>query len=159
MSSFWTAEEIDLSDDAMHWAAPSDDERHFVSHVLAFAASDGSSSRTSSSASAATCSCPRRAASTASRSRWRTSIETYALLIDAYVKAPAERERLLRAIETVPCVKAKAEWALKWIVDATFGECLVAFAVVEGIFFSGSFCALFWLKKRGLMPGSPSRTS
>ena len=156
VASFWTAEEIDLSDDAKDWAALSDDERHFVSHVLAFfAASDGVVVENLVERFCRDVQLPEaRCFYGFQIAMENIHSETYALLIDAYVKAPAERERLLRAIETVPCVKAKAEWALKWIgSDATFGERLVAFAVVEGIFFSGSFCALFWLKKRGLMPG------
>ncbi|MGI4727715.1 MAG: ribonucleotide-diphosphate reductase subunit beta, partial [Janthinobacterium lividum] len=79
--------------------------------------------------------------------------ETYALLIDSYIKNPVEKDRLFHAIDTVPCVKKKAEWALKWINNGNFAQRLVAFAAVEGIFFSGSFCSIFWLKKRGLMPG------
>ncbi len=79
--------------------------------------------------------------------------ETYSLLIDTYIKDPKEKQRLFQAIETVPCVKKKADWALKWIKSDNFAERLVAFAAVEGIFFSGSFCSIFWLKKRGLMPG------
>ena len=156
VASFWTAEEIDLSDDAKDWAALSDDERHFVSHVLAFfAASDGVVVENLVERFCRDVQLPEaRCFYGFQIAMENIHSETYALLIDAYVKAPAERERLLRAIETVPCVKAKAEWALKWIgSEATFGERLVAFAVVEGIFFSGSFCALFWLKKRGLMPG------
>ena len=156
VASFWTAEEIDLSDDAKDWAALSDDERHFVSHVLAFfAASDGIVVENLAERFCRDVQLPEaRCFYGFQLAMENIHSETYALLIDAYVKAPAERERLLRAIETVPCVKAKAEWALKWIgSEATFGERLVAFAVVEGIFFSGSFCALFWLKKRGLMPG------
>ena len=156
VASFWTAEEIDLSDDAKDWAALSDDERHFVSHVLAFfAASDGIVVENLAERFCRDVQLPEaRCFYGFQIAMENIHSETYALLIDAYVKAPAERERLLRAIETVPCVKAKAEWALKWIgSEATFGERLVAFAVVEGIFFSGSFCALFWLKKRGLMPG------
>jgi ribonucleoside-diphosphate reductase beta chain len=79
--------------------------------------------------------------------------ETYSLLIDTYIKDPVEKDRLFHAIETVPCVKKKADWALRWITNGSFVERLVAFAAVEGIFFSGSFCSIFWLKKRGLMPG------
>ena len=79
--------------------------------------------------------------------------ETYALLIDTYIKDPQEKHRLFHAIDTVPAVKKKAEWALRWIENGSFAERLVAFAAVEGIFFSGSFCSIFWLKKRGLMPG------
>ena len=86
--------------------------------------------------------------------------ETYSLLIDTYVKDKAEKAHLFNALETVPCVRKKADWALRWITESRrFAERLVAFAVVEGIFFSGSFCAIFWLKKRGLMPGLPSPTS
>ena len=138
------------------WEKLKPDEKHFISHVLAFfAASDGIVNENLVERFASEVQLPEaRCFYGFQIAMENIHSETYALLIDAYVKAPAERERLLRAIETVPCVKAKAEWALKWIgSDATFGERLVAFAVVEGIFFSGSFCALFWLKKRGLMPG------
>ncbi len=79
--------------------------------------------------------------------------ETYSLLIDSYIKDPVEKDHLLRAIDTIPCVKDKADWALRWIGKGSFAERLIAFAAVEGIFFSGSFCSIFWLKKRGLMPG------
>ena len=155
---FWTAEEIDLSNDIRDWNHRLDDnERHFISHVLAFfSASDGIVNenlveRFSNEVQLAE-----------ARSFYGFQImmenihsETYSLLIDTYVKDAAEREYLFDAIETIPCIKDKANWALKWIADrhSTFSERLVAFAAVEGIFFSGSFASIFWLKKRGLMPG------
>jgi ribonucleoside-diphosphate reductase subunit M2 len=157
-ASFWTAEEMDLSKDLHDWNNRlNDNERHFVSHVLAFfAASDGIVNenlveRFSNEVQAAEARC-----------FYGFQImmenihsETYSLLIDTYIKDPAEREYLFDAVETIPCVKKKADWALTWISDrqATFAERLVAFAAVEGIFFSGSFASIFWLKKRGLMPG------
>ncbi|KAF9534797.1 beta subunit of ribonucleotide reductase [Crepidotus variabilis] len=157
-ASFWTAEEMDLSKDMHDWDNRlNDDERYFISHVLAFfAASDGIVNenlieRFSNEVQAAEARC-----------FYGFQImmenihsETYSLLIDTYIKDPVQREYLFDAIETVPCVKRKAEWALRWISDkrSSFGERLVAFAAVEGIFFSGSFASVFWLKKRGLMPG------
>ncbi|CAE6500745.1 unnamed protein product [Rhizoctonia solani] len=157
-ASFWTAEEMDLSKDLHDWDNKlNDNERHFISHVLAFfAASDGIVNenlieRFSNEVQAAEARC-----------FYGFQImmenihsETYSLLIDTYIKEPAQREFLFDAIETIPCIKKKANWALKWISDrrSTFAERLVAFAAVEGIFFSGSFASIFWLKKRGLMPG------
>jgi ribonucleoside-diphosphate reductase subunit M2 len=157
-ASFWTAEEIDLSKDTHDWTNKlNDNERHFISHVLAFfAASDGIVNenlveRFSNEVQAAEARC-----------FYGFQImmenihsETYSLLIDTYIKDPARREYLFDAIETIPCIKKKADWALRWISDrgASFAERLVAFAAVEGIFFSGSFASVFWLKKRGLMPG------
>ncbi|PVF96458.1 putative small subunit of ribonucleotide reductase [Serendipita vermifera] len=157
-ASFWTAEEMDLSKDLHDWENKlNDNERHFISHVLAFfAASDGIVNenlveRFSGEVQAAEARC-----------FYGFQImmenihsETYSLLIDTYIKDPAQREYLFDAIENIPCIKRKADWALKWISDrrSTFGERLIAFAAVEGIFFSGSFAAIFWLKKRGLMPG------
>ncbi|WP_295122229.1 ribonucleoside-diphosphate reductase small subunit [uncultured Chitinophaga sp.] len=154
-ASFWTAEEIDLSADLKDWAALNDGERHFISHVLAFfAASDGIVNENLAVNFMSEVQIPE------ARCFYGFQImmenihsETYALLIDTYVKDPAEKDRLFHAIETVPAVKKKAEWALRWIDNGTFAERLVAFAAVEGIFFSGSFCSIFWLKKRGLMPG------
>lgn len=154
-ASFWTAEEIDLSDDQKHWDALSDGERHFISHVLAFfAASDGIVNENLAVNFMSEVQVPE------ARCFYGFQImmenihsETYALLIDSYIKNPAEKDRLFHAIDTVPCVKKKAEWALKWINNGNFAQRLVAFAAVEGIFFSGSFCSIFWLKKRGLMPG------
>ncbi|PWN21318.1 ribonucleotide reductase R2 subunit variant [Microstroma glucosiphilum] len=157
-ASFWTAEEIDLSKDMHDWDNKlNDNERHFISHVLAFfAASDGIVNenlveRFSSEVQAAEARC-----------FYGFQImmenihsETYSLLIDTYIREPEQREFLFDAVETIPVVKQKADWALRWISDknATFAERLIAFAAVEGIFFSGSFASIFWLKKRGLMPG------
>ncbi|TWJ04423.1 ribonucleoside-diphosphate reductase beta chain [Mucilaginibacter frigoritolerans] len=154
-ASFWTAEEIDLSDDQKHWDAMNDGERHFVSHVLAFfAASDGIVNENLAVNFMSEVQLPE------ARCFYGFQImmenihsETYALLIDTYIKDPAEKDRLFHAIDTVPCVGKKAEWALRWINNGSFAERLIAFAAVEGIFFSGSFCSIFWLKKRGLMPG------
>jgi ribonucleoside-diphosphate reductase beta chain len=154
-ASFWTAEEIDLSDDMKHWENLNDGERHFISHILAFfAASDGIVNENLAVNFMSEVQVPE------ARCFYGFQImmenihsETYALLIDTYVKDPAEKDRLFHAIDTVPAVQKKAEWALKWINNGTFAQRLVAFAAVEGIFFSGSFCSIFWLKKRGLMPG------
>ncbi|KAJ7286181.1 ribonucleotide reductase small subunit [Mycena rebaudengoi] len=145
-ASFWTAEEMDLSKDLHDWNNKlNNDERHFISHVLAFfAASDGIVQVAEA-----------RCFYGFQIMMENIHSETYSLLIDTYIKEPAEREYLFDAIETIPCIKRKADWALRWITDeqSTFGERLVAFAAVEGIFFSGSFASIFWMKKRGLMPG------
>jgi ribonucleoside-diphosphate reductase beta chain len=154
-ASFWTAEEIDLSDDMKHWESMNDGERHFISHVLAFfAASDGIVNENLAINFMSEVQLPE------ARCFYGFQImmenihsETYALLIDTYIKDPAEKDRLFHAIDTVPCVGKKAQWALRWINNGSFAERLIAFAAVEGIFFSGSFCSIFWLKKRGLMPG------
>lgn len=154
-ASFWTAEEIDLGDDMKHWESMNDGERHFISHVLAFfAASDGIVNENLAINFMSEVQLPE------ARCFYGFQImmenihsETYALLIDTYIKDPAEKDRLFHAIDTVPCVGKKAQWALRWINNGTFAERLIAFAAVEGIFFSGSFCSIFWLKKRGLMPG------
>jgi len=154
-ASFWTAEEIDLGDDMKHWESLNDGERHFISHVLAFfAASDGIVNENLAINFMSEVQLPE------ARCFYGFQImmenihsETYALLIDTYIKDPAEKDRLFHAIDTVPCVGKKAQWALRWINNGTFAERLIAFAAVEGIFFSGSFCSIFWLKKRGLMPG------
>ena len=157
-ASFWTVEEIDLSHDLWDWHDKlTANERHFLSYVLAFfAASDGIVNenlveRFSNEVQAAEARC---------FYGFQIMIEnvhseTYSLLIDTYIKDPAERAFLFDAIETIPCIKKKADWALRWISDerSVFAERLVAFAAVEGIFFSGSFASIFWLKKRGLMPG------
>ncbi|GMI57860.1 hypothetical protein ScalyP_jg10677 [Parmales sp. scaly parma] len=156
-ASFWTAEEIDLVQDTKDWVSLTNNERHFVSHILAFfAASDGIVNENLASNFATEVTVPE------ARCFYGFQIavenihsETYSLLIDTYVKDTAEKNHLLNAIETVPCVGKKANWALRWCdrENASFAERCVAFAAVEGIFFSGSFCAVFWLKKRGLMPG------
>ena len=154
-ASFWTAEEIDLSADQKDWDNLTDGERHFIGHVLAFfAASDGIVNENLAINFMSEVQVPE------ARCFYGFQImmenihsETYALLIDTYIKNPKEKNHLLHAIDTVPCVTRKANWALKWIENGTFAQRLVAFAAVEGIFFSGSFCSIFWLKKRGLMPG------
>jgi ribonucleoside-diphosphate reductase beta chain len=154
-ASFWTAEEIDLSGDMKDWASLNDGERHFISHVLAFfAASDGIVNENLAVNFMSETQLPEARCFYGFQIMMENiHAETYALLIDSYIKDPQEKHRLFHAIETVPAVKKKAEWALRWIENGSFAERLVAFAAVEGIFFSGSFCSIFWLKKRGLMPG------
>ena len=154
-ASFWTAEEIDLSQDLTDWKNLNDGERHFISHILAFfAASDGIVNENLAEHFVA------EVQYTEAKFFYGFQIamenihsETYSLLIDTYIKDNGERDRLLNAIEHIDCVKKKADWALRWIDNGNFAERLVAFAAVEGIFFSGSFCSIFWMKKRGLMPG------
>jgi ribonucleoside-diphosphate reductase beta chain len=154
-ASFWTAEEIDLSQDIADWKKMNDGERHFVSHVLAFfAASDGIVNENLAN------NFLKEVQYAEAKCFYGFQImmenihsETYSLLIDTYINDPKEKDHLLRAIETIDCVKKKADWALKWIESDNFVERLISFAAVEGIFFSGSFCSIFWLKKRGLMPG------
>jgi ribonucleoside-diphosphate reductase beta chain len=154
-ASFWTAEEIDLSQDLADWKKMNDGERHFVSHVLAFfAASDGIVNENLAN------NFLKEVQFAEAKCFYGFQImmenihsETYSLLIDTYINDPKEKDHLLRAIETIDCVKKKADWALKWIESDNFVERLISFAAVEGIFFSGSFCSIFWLKKRGLMPG------
>jgi ribonucleoside-diphosphate reductase beta chain len=156
-ASFWTAEEIDLTHDIKDWARMSQNEQHFIKMVLAFfAASDGIVLENLAERFLKEVQIPEaRCFYGFQLAMENIHSETYSLLIDTYEKDAAERARLFNAIETVPAVTLKAEWALKWIKSATstFAERLVAFAAVEGIFFSGSFCAIFWLKKRNLMPG------
>jgi len=159
VGSFWTVEEIDLAADLKDWERLSDQERHFIKMVLAFfAASDGIVMENidlnfGSEVQIA------EARSFYAYQSFNESIhsETYSLMIDKLVKDPVEKQSLFQALETVPAVAEKAAWAMKWIGERTrknsFPQRLVAFACVEGIFFSGSFCAIFWLKKRGLMPG------
>ena len=154
-ASFWTAEEIDLSQDQKDWNNLNDNERHFIKHVLAFfAASDGIVNENLAVNFMQEVQMPE------ARCFYGFQImmenihsETYSLLIDTYIKDPKEKDYLFNALETVPAVQKKGEWALKWINSDNFAERLIAFAAVEGIFFSGSFCSIFWLKKRGLMPG------
>lgn len=155
---FWTAEEIDLSNDIRDWNnCLNDNDRRFISHVLAFfAASDGIVNenlvgRFSNEVQVAEA----RFFYGFQAMMENIHSETYSLLIDTYIKDPGEREYLFDAVETIPCIKRKADWALRWISDqdSSFSERLVAFAAVEGIFFSGSSASIFWLKKRGLMPG------
>tara|TARA_Y100000389_G_C17467694_1_gene527136 strand:- start:628 stop:1692 length:1065 start_codon:yes stop_codon:yes gene_type:complete len=154
-ASFWTAEEIDLQQDLVDWEKLNENEQYFVKNVLAFfAASDGIVNEN-------------LAENFVSEVQYAEAkffygfqiamenihSETYSLLIDTYVKNKEEKDRLFNALETIPAVQKKAEWALKWVESDSFAERLIAFAAVEGIFFSGSFCSIFWLKSRGLMPG------
>src|SRR6188508_2111800 len=154
-ASFWTAEEIDLSSDTKDWENLNDGERHFISHVLAFfAASDGIVNENLAVNFMREVQYPEAKCFYGFQIMMENiHSETYSLLIDTYIKDNTEKTRLLHAIDTVPCVQKKANWALKYIGQGGFAERLIAFAAVEGIFFSGSFCSIFWLKKRGLMPG------
>lgn len=156
MASFWTAEEIDLSYDWRDWRAMNDNERWFISHILAFfAAADGIVNENLAGRFMNEIQIPEI------RNFYGMQIfmeqihsETYSLLIDTYIKDKTEKNRLFNAIETIPCIAKKADWAQRWIKSSnSFAERLVAFAAVEGIFFSGAFCSIFWLKKRNLMPG------
>ncbi len=155
-ASFWTAEEIDLHQDLTDWNNKlNDDERYFIKHILAFfAASDGIVNENLAE------NFVNEVQYTEAKFFYGFQImmenihsETYSLLIDTYIKDPVESNKLFNAIETFDAIKKKAEWALRWIESPSFAERLIAFAAVEGIFFSGSFCSIFWLKKRGLMPG------
>ena len=157
MDCFWRAEEIDLSKDIKHWATLNNDEQHFIKHILAFfAASDGIvldnlGQRFMNEVHIAEA----RAAYGFQIMMENIHSETYSLLIDTLVKEEREKTNLFEAINNYPCIKKKADWAIKWINDkrSSFATRLIAFAAVEGIFFSGSFCSIYWLKKRGLMPG------
>ena len=155
-ASIWTAEELDLSADISDWENKlNDDERYFIKHILAFfAASDGIVNENLAENFVA------EVQYTEAKFFYGFQImmenihsETYSLLIDTYIGDQKEKDYLFNAIETFEPVKKKAEWALRWIDNGSFAERLIAFAAVEGIFFSGSFCSIFWLKKRGLMPG------
>ncbi len=155
-ASFWTAEEIDLSQDLNDWNNKlSDEERYFVKHILAFfAASDGIVNENLAE------NFVNEVQYAEAKFFYGFQImmenihsETYSLLIDTYVKDEAEKDDLFNALEVFPAIKKKADWALKWIESDSFAERLIAFAAVEGIFFSGAFCSIYWLKKRGLMPG------
>ena len=157
LNCFWRAEEIDLSKDLEHWNTLTDNEKHFIKYVLAFfAASDGivienlgvrflKDIQLSEA----------RACYTIQMAIETIHSETYSLLIDTYIKDKNEKTKLFKGLEEFPCIKKKGDWALKWIEDeeSSFATRLIAFACVEGIFFSGSFCSIYWLKKRGLMPG------
>ena len=156
MASIWTAEEIDLHQDITDWTEKlNDDERYFIKHVLAFfAASDGIVNENLAE------NFVNEVQYSEAKFFYGFQImmenihsETYSLLIDTYVKDESERDELFNALEVFPAIKKKADWALKWIDSPSFAERLIAFAAVEGIFFSGSFCSIFWLKKRGIMPG------
>ena len=156
-ANFWTTEELDLSKDLMDWKKLTKDEVHFIEHVLAFfAASDGIVNENLVERF-----CQEVKVLEAKFfygfqiAMENIHSETYSLLIDTYIKDLERKDYLFNAIDTIPCVQKKAEWALKWIndKDSPFVNRVIGFAAVEGIFFSGSFCSIFWLKKRGLMPG------
>ncbi|KAL6772424.1 RIR2 [Auxenochlorella protothecoides x Auxenochlorella symbiontica] len=155
-ASFWTAEEVDLGSDMQDWEKLNENEKHFISHILAFfAGADGIVLENLGVRFMKEVTIPEARAFYG----FQIAIENihnemYSLLLDAYIKDPRQKDMLFHATETVPVVKKKADWALKWISSAErFAERLVAFACVEGIFFSGSFCSIYWVKKRGLMPG------
>eukprot|EP00922_Rhytidocystis_sp_ex-Travisia-forbesii_P041209 GHVS01061530.1.p1 GENE.GHVS01061530.1~~GHVS01061530.1.p1 ORF type:complete len:341 (+),score=54.88 GHVS01061530.1:83-1105(+) len=155
-ASFWTAEEIDLAQDHYDWASLSEDEKHFIKHVLAFfAASDGIVLENLATKFLKEVKMPEvRAFYAFQIAMENVHSETYSLLIDEYIRDGEEKNQLFGAIEHIDAVKAKANWAIKWInASNSFAERLIGFAAVEGILFSGSFCAIYWLKKRGLMPG------
>ena len=154
-ATFWTTKEVDLYSDLTDWEKLSADEQHFVKHVLAFfAASDGIVNENLAENFVKEVQYPEAKHFYGFQIMMENiHSQMYSLLINTYIKDKAEQDYLFRAIETVPVVKKKAEWALRWITSGTFAERLIAFAAVEGIFFSGSFCSIFWLKKRGLMPG------
>merc|ERR1719454_1362681 len=155
-ASFWTAEEIDLAQDMRDWDGLSNDEQHFIKHVLAFfAASDGIVNENLSTNFSEEIQVPEaRAFYGFQMAMENIHSETYSLLIEQYIRDADERLKLFHAIETIPAVQVKAEWAVNWMnKDRSFYERLVGFACVEGILFSGSFSAIYWLKKRGLMPG------
>jgi len=155
-ASFWTAEEIDLSQDNKDWEGLTDPERYFVKHVLAFfAASDGIVLENLSGAFSVEVQVPEaRAFYGFQIAMENIHSETYSLLIEQYIRDPAEKDQVFNAIETMPAVEEKSRWAIQWMNrENSFSERIVAFAAVEGVLFSGSFCAIYWLKKRGLMPG------
>jgi len=157
VASFWTVEEVDLSKDLNDWDSLKDGEKHFIKHVLAFfAASDGIVNENLIERFCQEVTIPEaRCFYGFQIAMENIHSEMYSLLINNYIRDKDEQKKLFNAIETLPCVKKKADWALKWINhnSATYAERIVAFASVEGIFFSGSFASIFWLKKRGLMPG------
>lgn len=155
-ASFWTAEEIDLHQDVIDWETKlTDDERYFIKHILAFfAASDGIVNENLAENFIS------EVQYTEAKFFYGFQImmenihsEVYSLLIDTYIKNEKEKDELFRAIDVFPAIKKKAEWALKWVDSPSFAERLIAFSAVEGIFFSGAFCSIFWMKKRGLLPG------
>ncbi|KUF38601.1 ribonucleoside-diphosphate reductase [Myroides marinus] len=155
-ASFWTAEEIDLHQDLSDWNNKlNEDERYFIKHILAFfAASDGIVNENLAENFVNEVQYPEAKFFYGFQIMMENiHSETYSLLIDTYVKNEEEKDKLFRAIDVFPAIMKKAEWALKWIESESFAERLIAFAAVEGIFFSGAFCSIFWLKKRGLMPG------
>lgn len=164
-SSFWRAEEVDLSGDMRDWEKLNENEQYFIKNILAFfAGSDGIVNwNISDRFKEDIKQLEGLYKETSYLYNYQAMIEDvhnemYSLMLDTYIKSSEEKDHLFNAIETIPCVKKKAEWAMKWILDenSSFSQRLVAFAIVEGIFFSGSFCAIYWLKKRGLMTGLTS---
>ena len=157
MDCFWRAEEIDFSKDEKHWKTLTNKEQYFIKMVLAFfAASDGIVLENLGQRFMADVQLPEaRAAYGFQLMMENVHSEVYSLLIDTYIKEDREKDKLFTALDHFPCIKKKADWAIKWIEDkrSSFATRLIAFACVEGIFFSGSFCSIYWLKKRGLMPG------
>ena len=156
VASFWTVEEIDFSKDTKDWESLSDDERHFIKHILAFfAGSDGIVQENLATRFQRDVKSPvARLFYALQNAMEGIHSETYSILIDKYVKDKTEQNRLFDSITTIPCIAKKADWALKWIdSNDSFATRLVGFACVEGIFFSGAFCSIYWLKKRGLLPG------
>lgn len=157
MAVFWTPEEVDLSKDTAHWEKLNDQERHFIKHILGFfAGSDGIVMENLATRFMREVQWPEAKFFYSCQNLLEAvHSETYSLLIDTYINDPTEKNQLFKAVQTIPCVQKKADWALTWIdnKDASFATRLLAFAAVEGIFFSGAFCAIFWLKQRGIMPG------
>ena len=156
VASFWTVEEIDFQKDKVDWEKLSENEQFFIKQVLAFfAGSDGIVQENLATRFQRDIQSPVARLFYAFQNAMEgVHSETYSLLIDQYVKDPEEQKMYFRAIDTIPCIRKKADWALKWIDSGdSYATRLVGFACVEGIFFSGSFCAIYWLKKRGLMPG------
>ena len=156
-ASFWVAEELDLSKDIDDWETLTDNEKHFIKNVLAFFSSSDTIVNINLSERFINEIKPLEAKFVYNFQETIENVhsETYALLIDTYIKDPKEKHNLFNAIEKIPCVKRKAEWCFKWINDheSPFAQRLIAFAIVEGIFFSGAFCSIFWLKEKGKMPG------
>ena len=156
MANFWTPEEVDLSKDYSDFVKLTDNERHFIEHILAFfAGSDGIVNENLVERFCSEVKLPEAQFFYGFQIAMENiHSETYSLLIDTYIKNPIKKAKLFNAITTIPSIKKKADWAIRWIGDeSSFGERCIAFAAVEGIFFSGAFCSIFWLKKRGLMPG------
>jgi len=157
VSTYWTVEEIDFAKDGKDWDKLTNDEQHFIKNVLAFfAASDGIVNENLVLNFMSEIKVPEVLAFYSFQNAIETvHSETYSLLIDTYIKEEEEKNRLLNAVETIPCVRKKADWAIKWIESDkdNFATRLVAFACVEGIFFSGAFCSIYWLKERGVMHG------
>jgi ribonucleoside-diphosphate reductase beta chain len=157
LAVFWTPEEIDLSKDVAHWEKLTDNERYFIKNILGFfAGSDGIVMENLATRFMKEVQWPEAKFFYSCQNLLEAiHSESYALLIDTYITDPTEKAKLFKATQTIPCVQKKADWALTWIdnKDASFATRLLAFAAVEGIFFSGAFCAIFWLKQRGIMPG------